>query len=68
MFIQLFRDVGRRRADDGIEMLDLDALRARIGERAHRAPERPRDEVIVRTDGPRRSTPRTWRDIAGLSR
>ena len=68
VFVMLFRDICRRRDDEPIEMLDGDALRARIGECMRRAPERPRDEVIQRIDGPRRSAPRTWREVAGLSR
>ncbi len=68
VFVQLFRDIGRRRDDDDIEILDQDALRARIGECAPRAAERPCDEMIRRFDGPRSSTPRSWRDVAGLPR
>lgn len=68
VFVHLFRDTGGRRREDPVEMLDQDALRARIGECAPRAAPRPRDEVILRVDGPRPSTPRTWRDVAGLPR
>lgn len=68
MFIPIFREGGRRREDgDGPEMLDLDTLRARIGECAPRAMERPRPEVMERIDAPHPSS-RNWRDALGLSR
>lgn len=67
MFVPIFRDGGRRREpDDEVETLDIEALRARIGERAPRAPGRPPEERLERIDGPRPSQPRSWRDAAGI--
>jgi hypothetical protein len=63
----MFRDGGRKR-EEKIEMLDCDALRARVGECKPKKAERPADEHLIRIDGPRPGTPRTWRDVAGLSR
>lgn len=68
MFIPIFRE-GVRRRDDGDhpEMLDLDALRARIGEFVPRTIEPPRPELMERLDAPHPSS-RNWRDALGLSR
>jgi hypothetical protein len=62
----VFRDGGRKR-DEEVEMLDGDALRARVGECKPRKTEQP-EEHMIRIDGPRPGAPRTWRDVAGLSR
>lgn len=69
MFIPMFREGGRRRRDDDHpEMLDLDALRARIGECQPRTQQPPRLELMERIDGPQPSQPRSWRDALGISR
>ncbi len=63
----MFRD-GKKRVDE-VEMLDCDALRARVGECKPRKTElQVPEEHMIRIDGPRPSTPRTWRDAAGLPR
>lgn len=59
---------GARKREEEVEMLDCDALRARLGERAPRKIDPLPDEHLIRIDGPRPSTPRTWRDVAGLTR
>ncbi len=69
MFVPIFRDGGRRREpDDHVETLDVEALRARIGECAPRAAGRPSEGLMERIDGPRPSQPRSWRDAAGIVR
>jgi hypothetical protein len=63
----VFRDGGRKRVEE-VEMLDSDALRARVGECKPRKTEPLPEEHMIRIDGPRPSMPRNWRDAAGLSR
>ena len=63
----VFRDGGRKHREE-VEMLDGEALRARVGECRPRKTEQPADEHQIRIDGPRPGAPRSWRDVAGLTR
>lgn len=67
MFLPLFGRRDRPSDEPNVEMLDLEAVRTRIGAGGPRPAKRPRDAVRVRYDGRASSRRRSWRDIAGLS-
>ena len=70
--MDLLRGIGRHRDDDeGVEMLDLETLRSRIGEPPPKKTPPPPAEPVkdyVRSDGRAVETERSWRKIAGLTR
>jgi hypothetical protein len=66
--VDLLRGIGRHRDDDeGVEMLDLETLRSRIGEPAPKKAPPPPKPDYARSDRAQPSE-RSWRKIAGLTR